>query len=72
MAKERVVITKDLDFLNTYLINQQPYKLVYVTTGNLKNKQLLDLFRSQLEPLIQTLENAQVVELNHHVMNVWF
>ncbi len=71
MAEERVVITKDVDFLNTYLIKQQPYKLVYITTGNLKNRQLLDLFRSQLEQLVQTLETAQVVELNQRVMNVW-
>ena len=72
MVEKRVVITKDVDFLNTYLIKQQPYKLVYITTGNLKNRQLLDLFRSQFEQLIQTLETAQVVELNQHVINVWF
>lgn len=72
MVEERTVITKDVDFLNTYLIKQQPFKLVYVTTGNLKNRQLLDLFRSQLERLTQTLETAQVVELNQHIMNVWF
>ena len=71
MAEQRVVITKDVDFLNTYLIKQQPYKLVYITTGNLKNRQLLDLFRSHLDNLLRALETAQVVELNQHVMNVW-
>ena len=72
LVEKRVVITKDVDFLNTYLIRQQPYKLLYVTTGNLKNRQLLDLFRSHLEPLLRALETAWVVELNQQVMKVWF
>jgi predicted nuclease of predicted toxin-antitoxin system len=72
MAEERVVITKDVDFLNTYLVKKQPYKLVYVTTGNLRNRPLLDLFRSSLEQLLSELENAQVIELNQHLMKIWF
>lgn len=72
MAEMRVVITKDVDFLNTYLIKQQPYKLVHITTGNLKNRQLLDLFRSHLEQLLKALETARVIELNQSVINVWF
>ena len=31
MAESRVVITKDSDFFNTYLIKKQPYKLLYIT-----------------------------------------
>lgn len=64
MAELRVVITKDTDFFNTYLIKQQPYKLIYVTTGNLKNRQLMDLFRASLDQLVSSLEKAQVIEIN--------
>ena len=48
MAEKRVVITKDSDFFDTYLIKRRPYKLVYITTGNLRNRPLLDLFRTSL------------------------
>lgn len=72
MIEKRVVISKDVDFLNTYLIKQQPYKLVYITTGNLKNRELLDLFRSHFKSLLHILETAHVVELNRDVMNIWF
>ncbi|MBC3786193.1 DUF5615 family PIN-like protein [Spirosoma utsteinense] len=72
MIEKRVVISKDVDFLNTYLIKKQPYKLVYITTGNLKNRDLLDLFRSQFKSLLHILETAHVVELNRDVMNIWF
>ncbi len=40
--EQRVVITKDEDFLTTYLLKKQPYKLIYLTVGNIKNRQLLD------------------------------
>ena len=72
MAEERIVTTKDADFLNTYLVKQQPYKLVYVTTGNMRNRPLLDLFRASLSQLIQELETANVIELNQVWMKVWF
>ncbi|GAB4027078.1 DUF5615 family PIN-like protein [Spirosoma koreense] len=72
MVEQRIVITKDVDFLNTYLIKQQPYKLIYVTTGNLRNRPLLDVFRASIEQLIIELETAQVIELNQQWMKVWF
>lgn len=72
MLEKRIVITKDTDFFNTYLIKQQPYKLIYVTTGNLKNRQLLDLFRVSIDQLISSLQTAQVIELNQLAMKVWF
>lgn len=71
MVEKRIVITKDADFLNTYLIKQEPYRLVYVTTGNLRNRPLLDLFRASLDQLIQELETSTVIELNQQYMKVW-
>lgn len=72
MAEERVVITKDADFFNTFLLKKQPYMLVYLTTGNLKNRQLLDLFRASLPQLVTTLETAHIIEVNQLAMKVWF
>lgn len=72
MIEKRIVITKDSDFFNTYLIKQEPYKLVYVTTGNLRNRALLDLFRASFELLILNLETAQVIEFNQSLIRVWF
>lgn len=72
MAENRVVITKDSDFFDTYLIKRQPYKLLYVTTGNLRNRPLLDLFRASLPQLINVLELSAVVELNQRTIKIWF
>jgi predicted nuclease of predicted toxin-antitoxin system len=72
IAEQRVVITKDEDFFKTYLIKQQPYKLVHLTTGNLKNRQLMDLFRANFDSLLQILETASVVEFNQVALKIWY
>lgn len=72
MAEKRIVITKDEDFFNSYIFQKEPYKLIFVTTGNCKNKALLDLFRSQFEHLCQLLENHNLVEVNQASVKIWF
>lgn len=72
MAESRVVISKDSDFFNTYLIKKEPYKLLYITTGNLRNRPLLDLFRASFAKLQEALSNASVVELNQNTLRIWF
>lgn len=39
---DRIVITKDSDFLDSHLVNKSPRRLLLITTGNIKNRQLLD------------------------------
>ena len=38
LRDHRVVITKDSDFVNTYLLHGRPYKLLLVSTGNITNQ----------------------------------
>ena len=45
MAEQRIVITKDADFVNSFLLHGQPYKLLLVSTGNISTNELLELFR---------------------------
>lgn len=65
-----VVITKDVDFLNSFLIRNKPKKLVYVVTGNIKNKQLLSLFRQLMDALVEQLTIHSVVEIGRTAMRV--
>lgn len=41
IQQNRIVITKDSDFVNSCLTVQQPYKLLLITTGNIKNSPLV-------------------------------
>lgn len=64
MEQERVVITKDLDFLESFLIRGQPQKLLLVTTGNIRNSDLEALFQKNLDKIIELLEEYRYIELS--------
>lgn len=62
--EKRVVVTKDEDFVDTFLLRHQPYKLLLVATGNISNKELERLFRDNLERMVQALETYDFIELD--------
>lgn len=64
LAEKRIVISKDSDFYDRYLAKQEPYKLLYLTTGNIRNKDLIELFDKNLLLIIHSLQNGSVIELN--------
>lgn len=37
IQQERIVITKDSDFVDSFMTMKKPYKLLLITTGNIKN-----------------------------------
>jgi predicted nuclease of predicted toxin-antitoxin system len=48
---QRVVVTKDADFVNSHLLLGKPAKLLLISTGNIMNRELEQL----MVPLIQTI-----------------
>lgn len=40
VRERRVVITKDADFVDTFLLIGKPYKLLLISTGNISNTEL--------------------------------
>ena len=60
-----IVITKDSDFLDSHLIQGIPSKLLIVTTGNIANKDLLNLFDKYFDIIIQLFNNYDLIELNN-------
>jgi predicted nuclease of predicted toxin-antitoxin system len=65
IQEQRIVITKDADFVQSFLLKQQPYKLLLVATGNIKNAELEILFQKNLEQLTQLFEVHCYLELGH-------
>lgn len=66
MQQERIVVTKDSDFLNSFLISGEPYKLLLVTTGNITNTELLELFTKNLSQLSDLFEQYYLIEINRN------
>lgn len=67
---ERIVITKDSDFVDSFLTIQQPYKLLLITTGNIKNSELEALFMANLSVLIELLSQHFYIEMNRDAIIV--
>ena len=36
LSEQRVVVTKDADFVDSFLLRQEPWKLLLVSTGNIR------------------------------------
>ena len=63
--ENRIVITKDTDFLDSHLINNIPKKLLIVTTGNIKNFELFRLFRNNFSKIIILFKDYDLIEINN-------
>ncbi|MEZ4771883.1 MAG: DUF5615 family PIN-like protein [Bacteroidia bacterium] len=49
--EDLIIITKDLDFFDNYLIKGSPPKVLLLQFGNIGNQQLLSLFDANLEKI---------------------
>ena len=63
--ENRIVITKDSDFQDSYLLFKQPPRLLLLTTGNIRNRKLLDLFRQTIESIDELFALHSFIELNN-------
>ena len=60
----RIVISKDIDFLESFLINSEPKKLILIKTGNIPNKNLLEIFTKNLDLIIEMISRSNLVEIS--------
>ena len=64
IRESRIVATKDSDFVDSLLLRRQPFKLLLVTTGNIRNAELEHLLLANLESLAEALATHDYVELS--------
>ncbi len=63
--EDRIIFTKDIDFLNSFYLNNNPKRLLIVTTGNIKNRQLFDLVLKNMNRIEEFFDECNLVELNN-------
>ncbi len=61
--ENRVVVTKDADFVTSHTLNGQPRSLLLIATGNIGNAALEALLRGNLAQIAQALDKSLFVEL---------
>jgi len=52
--EQRVLITKDADFVDRHVLHNRPAKLLLISTGNITNRDLEALFVPSVPQIVQT------------------
>ena len=66
VQQDRVVISKDSDFVDSYYVQGIPKKLLVISTGNIKNKELFSLFTRNLTQIIELFKTCTLVEMDNY------
>ena len=72
--EERIIITKDRDFLDSHLLKNDPQKLILIKTGNISNDELLQIFQINLALIIELIVKSNLVEVGFDeiICKSWF
>ena len=70
LTEGHIVIIKDTDFRDSYLLQKSPPKLLLISTGNIKNRQLLDLIRGTIDVIDALFGKHTFIELDNETFIV--
>lgn len=70
IQEKRIVITKDSDFVDSFMSIQKPYKLLLITTGNIKNSELEVIFTNYLSTIVNLFQHHNYIELSRDAIIV--
>jgi predicted nuclease of predicted toxin-antitoxin system len=68
--EQRVPITKDADFVNSFFVAGRPYKLLLISTGNITNRDLEVLFIPAIPAMVAALQTHAYIELSRTALIV--
>jgi len=61
--ESRIVVTKDDDFVQSFLLRNTPQRLMLVASGNIGNAELKRLIIAALPTIIDAFETAHYIEI---------
>lgn len=70
--EDRIVVSKDCDFLDNYILEGRPQKLLIVSTGNIGNSNLIEIFEQNIETLKSLFEENAVIEIDEEEIQVHY
>jgi len=63
ISEQRIVITKDSDFVDSFLLQKTPWKLLLVSTGNISNRELEGVFAANISSITNGFLNHTYIEI---------
>ena len=67
LDESRIVVTKDSDFVDSFILSGRPQKLLLISTGNINNQDLEDLIKLSLSTISMEFNGgAEFLELSQN------
>ncbi|VAX06656.1 hypothetical protein MNBD_GAMMA26-420 [hydrothermal vent metagenome] len=63
-----IVVTKDDDFVQSFLVSGRPPRLLFVATGNISNSELEKIIAANLKAIVNAFENHRFIEIGQTVL----
>ncbi len=67
-AEERIVVSKDADFVNSFWVQDKPWKLLLISTGNIRNDELINLCLTNIKKIVVGFGQFRFIELSRDKM----
>lgn len=64
MTGRYILVTKDSDFVDSFQVRKKPWKLLLISTGNIRNSALEALFLANMEKIVQGFDVFDFIEIN--------
>lgn len=62
-SQERVIVTKDADFVDSHVLHKRPAKLLLVSTGNIDNNELESIVVPLVSDIVREFQAQSFLEL---------
>jgi len=63
--EQRILITKDSDFFDSFMLRREPYKLVLVNLGNMSKNELITFFHDRFTEIIEKTKVESMIVLSN-------
>lgn len=64
VSEQRIVVTKDSDFVVSFVLHGQPWKLLLVSTGNIGNRELDKLVAANIAVIVEGFVDFDYIEVS--------
>ncbi|MDX6575561.1 MAG: hypothetical protein QOE96_1514 [Blastocatellia bacterium] len=61
--EQYIVVTKDSDFVESFLLRREPWKLLLISTGNISNASLEALLSANIRRLVEGFDSFDFIEM---------
>ena len=64
ITSQSILVTKDSDFVQSFLLKRGPWKLLLISTGNISNDDLMNLIKQTIGQIAASFRTFDFIELN--------